>query len=85
MIWRWLLCALVLCALPQTAGACSVCFGDPNSPVAQGVVMGVLALLGVVFVVLGGFVAFFVYLARRASSGAVAAGSTSEASSSDTL
>jgi hypothetical protein len=59
-----LLCVLSL--LPQHAAACSVCFGDPASPAARGLAMGVVALLGVVFVVLGGIAAFFIYLARRA-------------------
>ena len=80
MSCRWL-CALfaaALAALPLPAGACSVCFGDPASPVAQGVVMGVVALLGVVLAVLGGFAAFFVYIARRASSGSAPTKPTTE-------
>jgi hypothetical protein len=80
MNWRWLyfLFALALGVLPSPALACSICFGDPGSPVAQGVVMGVLALLGVVLAVLGGFIAFFVYIARRASSTAARATESSE-------
>ena len=65
--WIAVLFAFCLGALPQQALACSVCFGDPNSPAAKGLAMGVLALLGVVFVVLGGFTAFFIFLARRAA------------------
>ena len=57
---------LLLALLLQPASACSVCFGDPASPAAKGLAMGVVALLGVVFVVLGGIAAFFIYLARRA-------------------
>lgn len=57
----------LLAALPQPAAACAVCFGDPASPAAQGLAMGVVALLAVVLVVLGGVTAFFIYLARRAS------------------
>ena len=66
--WFYLLVATAVAALPGTAPACSVCFGDPSSPVAQGVVMSVLALLGIVVTVLGGFAAFFIYIARRSSS-----------------
>jgi len=65
---RWpvaLLTALIL-AVPRAALACPVCFGQSDSPMAQGVNMGVFFLLGVVVVVLAGFAAFFVYLARRA-------------------
>jgi hypothetical protein len=65
--WFYLLLALALGTVPGNAFACSVCFGDPASPVAQGVVMSVLALLGIVVTVLGGFAAFFIYIARRSS------------------
>ena len=51
--------------------ACAVCYGQSDSPLAEGMNMGILFLLGVVALVLGGFVAFFIYLARR--SAAVAA------------
>ncbi|MCI0748831.1 MAG: hypothetical protein L0Y58_25775 [Verrucomicrobia subdivision 3 bacterium] len=69
MISRLILLSLAaaLAGLPQSARACSVCFGDPNSPVAQGVVMGVLVLLSVVLAVLGGFTAFGIYMARRSA------------------
>jgi hypothetical protein len=62
----WMFLGL-LAALPQPAAACAVCFGDPASPAAQGLAMGVVALLAVVLVVLGGVTAFFIYLARRAA------------------
>jgi hypothetical protein len=66
----WIAAFCVFLALwPQHGSACSVCFGDPASPAAQGLAMGVAALLGVVFVVLGGIAAFFIYLARRAAAG----------------
>jgi heme/copper-type cytochrome/quinol oxidase subunit 2 len=65
----------LLAVLPQRAAACAVCFGDPASPTAQGLAMGVVALLAVVLMVLGGVTAFFIYLARRAS--------TAEASDSE--
>ena len=57
---------LLLVSLPQSASACSVCFGDPSSPWAKALGLGILALLGVVLLVLGGIVAFFVFMARRA-------------------
>ena len=47
--------------------ACSVCYGDPESPLAKGAVSGVWALLSAIAIVqvgLGYF--FFVYLRRRA-------------------
>jgi hypothetical protein len=78
------LLGVLLAVLPQQAAACSVCFGDPGSPAARGLAMGVVALLGVVFVVLGGIAAFFIYLARRAPG--TGPGTLSETTnSSDTL
>jgi hypothetical protein len=66
---RWLgrtmLAALVL-AMPRAALACPVCFGQSDSPMAQGVNMGMYFLLAVVGGVLVAFASFFIYLARRA-------------------
>lgn len=69
MIARWVVLAVAVCALtlPDAANACSVCFGDPNSPASKGLAWGVAALLGVVLLVLGAFIAFFIFLARRAA------------------
>ncbi len=61
------LIALGVMVMPHGANACSVCFGDPTSPASKGLAWAVFALLGVVFVVLGGFTAFIIFLARRAS------------------
>jgi hypothetical protein len=65
---RWLvsLLAALILAVPRAALACPVCFGQSDSPMAQGVNMGIFFLLGVIGVVLAGFAAFIVYLARRA-------------------
>jgi hypothetical protein len=60
-----LITALVL-ALPRAALACPVCFGQSDSPLAQGVNMGIYFLLAVVVGVLAAFASFFIYLARRA-------------------
>ena len=59
-----LLTALIL-SVPRVALACPVCFGQSDSPMAQGVNMGIFFLLGVVGCVLAAFAVFFVYLARR--------------------
>jgi hypothetical protein len=69
MTARWIafLIAVGMMAMPHGASACSVCFGDPTSPASKGLAWAVFALLGVVFVVLGGFTAFLIFLARRAS------------------
>lgn len=49
------------------AQACATCFGASDSPMAQGMNLGILSLLGVIGFVLVGVVAFFVYLAWRVS------------------
>ncbi len=51
----------------QPALACSVCAGDPNSTMVQGVQAGVLVLLGVVGVVLGGVATLLLFWVRRAA------------------
>ncbi len=52
----------------RPAAACSVCFGDPDSPMSRGVVMGVMVLVGIIgFVLLGvaGTIAFWIHRSRR--------------------
>ena len=62
-----LLVPLVLAAASQSALACATCFGKSDSDLAKAMNWGILSLLAVVVVVLSGFAAFFVYLARRAA------------------
>jgi hypothetical protein len=61
------LVGFALTLLPQTLSACAVCFGQRDSRMADGLNMGVLSLFAVVALVLGGFVAFFIFLARRSA------------------
>ena len=44
----------VLVCMTDRAAACAVCYGDPDSPMAKGVVAGVLTLVGVIGFVLVG-------------------------------
>ena len=53
-------------ALPATADACAVCFGDVDAPAAKGAKMAVLMLMGITGAVLSGFAGFFLNLRRRA-------------------
>ena len=46
--------------------ACPVCFGAAETGMIDGAKLGILALLGVTLAVQGGFVAFFLYLRKRA-------------------
>ena len=58
---------LLTCLIAQPALACSVCAGDPNSTMVQGVQAGVLVLLAVIGVVLSGVAALLLFWARRAA------------------
>jgi hypothetical protein len=75
------LCKLILpglaaCLLSQSqAFACAACYGKTDSPLAVGMNWGIFSLLAVVLGVLGGFGAFFIFLARRAA-GLAAAGAS---------
>ena len=46
--------------------ACPVCFGAAEGSMIDGAKLGVVVMLGVLFAVQGGFVAFFLHLRRRA-------------------
>ena len=46
---------------------CSVCFGDPSSPLTQGYNFAVIALLVVVVGVLTGFAVMFLNFRKRAN------------------
>ena len=61
------LSAFALLFVPRAAQACSVCFGGSDSQLSRGMLAGVLVLLLVILSVLGGLVALFVHLARRAA------------------
>jgi hypothetical protein len=53
--------------IPQPLRACAACFGQSDSPLAQGMNMGIASLLVVVLFVLGGIAAFFISLVRRSA------------------
>jgi hypothetical protein len=55
------------------ARACATCFGRSDSPLAEGMNMGILVLLGVILSVLAVLATFFIFLARRAAAVARAA------------
>ena len=50
--------------------ACPLCFGAQETPLIDGAKLGVLVMLGVLFAVQGAFVAFFLYLRKRAKENA---------------
>lgn len=60
---------LILCLLvmPQALHACAVCYGESDSPLAQGMNWGIMTLLGVIGSVMAGIISFFVFVGRRAA------------------
>jgi hypothetical protein len=46
--------------------ACPLCFGAEETSMIDGTKLGVMVLLAITLVVQGGFVAFFIYLRKRA-------------------
>ena len=55
------------CLGPSTAWACAACYGQSDSPLAQGMNWGIFSLMGIAVAMLGGISTFFVFLARRAA------------------
>lgn len=51
---------------PRAVLACPVCFGQNDSPMANAMNLGILAMLVVVAGVLASFASFFIHLRRRA-------------------
>jgi hypothetical protein len=45
--------------------ACAACYGQSDSPMAEGMNWGILALLVVVGTVLSGITGFFVFIAKK--------------------
>jgi len=47
--------------------ACAACYGQSDSPMAQGMNWGIFSLLGVVMCVLAGITTFFVVIGRKSA------------------
>ena len=58
---------LAVLTAPSSTLACAACYGASDSPLAQGMNMGILVLLGFIGSVLVGISAFFIYVARNAA------------------
>ena len=65
-ITRALMTAAVVIGGHSNVFACPVCFGAEETPMIDGAKLGVLALLAITLVVQGAFLAFFLYLRKRA-------------------
>ena len=62
----WMTAAAVLIGGSSSVLACPLCFGAAETSMIEGSRLGVLVMLGILFAVQGGFVAFFFYLRKRA-------------------
>lgn len=60
-----MVCAFLVLRAPETL-ACAVCYGDPQSPLTNGMNMAILSLLGITGGVLAAMVVFFVFVRKRA-------------------
>jgi len=58
--------AATIIASTSSAWACPVCFGAEETPIIDATRLGILVMLGITFVVQGGFVGFFLYLRKHA-------------------
>ena len=67
------LAALLALSVPMKSLACAACYGQVDAPMTEGMNWGIFTLMGVVVPVLGGFLAFFIYLIRRSEALAKAA------------
>ena len=63
---------------PESLLACATCFGKTDSPLAQGMNMGIFSLLAVVLFVLSCFAALIIFLARRGAAYAAQTAQISE-------
>lgn len=50
--------------------ACPLCFGAEETPIIDATKLGIVVLLAITLAVQGGFVAFFLYLRKRAKDNA---------------
>lgn len=66
----WTSAVAVLVGGSSSVFACPLCFGAQETPLIDGAKLGVLVMLGVLFAVQGAFVAFFLYLRKRAKENA---------------
>ena len=72
---------LLALGAPVKSLACAACYSRADGPMVDGMNWGIFTLLGVIVPVLGGFLAFFIYLIRKSE--AVANAGTPQTNSTD--
>lgn len=58
--------AVLIIAGATSVRACPMCFGAEETSLVDGTKLGILVMLGITLAVQGGFLAFFLYLRKRA-------------------
>jgi len=66
VVRRALATAMILMLGGSSVFACPMCFGAEETSMIDGAKLGIIVMLGITFAVQGGFLAFFLYLRRRA-------------------
>lgn len=65
--WASPVLAAAIILTPAISQACATCFGASDTKLAQGLNMGIFALLGCITLVMVWIGGFFLYLSRRAA------------------
>lgn len=66
-LWKFLVALALLVLLPAPVLACATCYGASDSPLAQGMNLGIMFLLACIGFVILGICVFFAYIIRRAA------------------
>jgi len=65
-MWRALFAAMFAVVVSaSSAGACAVCYGNPDSPLSKGMTAGIWVMLGCIGLMLAGFAGVFLYWMYR--------------------
>ena len=84
-LWKFLSgLACVIALSPARALACAACYGQSDSPLAEGMNWGIFSLLGIVVCVLASIATFFVFLGKRSAAISSQAESSDQAADSGT-
>lgn len=64
----FIITGMLMVLLPEAVFACEKCFGASaaDTPTVKGIGLAMLGLLLITVIVLGGIVAFFIYMSKRA-------------------
>jgi hypothetical protein len=67
MKFAWAMLVATALVRPGSLLACAACYGQSDSPLAQGLNWGIFTLMGCIVCVLGGVAMFFVHVGRKSA------------------